>query len=58
MKNWRDFLTGFFFGVAVAFSIAAVIEGERADYCKARVSSAHMSLCLDSKIDKAMGLLR
>lgn len=54
----KHILFGLFMGVALGMALANVIEGQRRDNCQARVSSAHLSFCLDSKFDKAKELFR
>lgn len=50
-------LLGIAGGLVVGYTLGVWLP-PKPDNCQARVSSAHVSLCLDSKIEKAKGLLR
>jgi hypothetical protein len=54
----RNFIAGFCFAISIAFLIASITVGKRADACQARVSSEHVSLCLDGTFAKAKELVR
>ncbi|UPT95417.1 hypothetical protein J4G48_0040390 [Bradyrhizobium barranii subsp. apii] len=45
-------------GVLVGLVVGLLLGSTRSDICQARVSSQHVSICLDSKIDKAKALFR
>jgi hypothetical protein len=45
-------------GTALGLAIAAVAVGNRQDTCQARLTSAHVSVCLDGKADKVKDLFR
>ncbi|MGJ4953061.1 hypothetical protein [Bradyrhizobium sp. HKCCYLS20291] len=52
----RTFVIGLI-GACIGAGLALLINVP-ADTCHARVSSAHLSVCLDSKVDKAKALFR
>jgi hypothetical protein len=54
----KQYLIGVLLGVCLGLLIGALLGAVRQDTCQTRVSSQHVSFCLDSKIDKAMRLFR
>ncbi|MGJ4945103.1 hypothetical protein ACQR1W_31395 [Bradyrhizobium sp. HKCCYLS1011] len=56
MDRIRTFVIGLI-GACIGAGLALIIN-TKPDTCQARISSAHVSICLDSKIDKAKALFR
>ncbi|GAB9092478.1 hypothetical protein [Bradyrhizobium elkanii] len=53
----KDVLT-LLVGVGIGLALALILSGQPHDNCQARVSSGHLSVCLDSKFQKAKELFR
>ncbi|MFK4630010.1 hypothetical protein ABIF02_002537 [Bradyrhizobium elkanii] len=45
-------------GIGIGLSVALILSGLPQDNCQARISSGHLSVCLDSKFQKAKELFR
>jgi hypothetical protein len=54
----KHIVFGIFMGIALGMAVSAVAVSNRQDTCQARLTSAHVSVCLDGKADKLKDLFR
>jgi hypothetical protein len=54
----KHIVFGIFMGIALGMAVSAVAVSNRQDTCQARLTSAHVSVCLDGKADKVKDLFR